>query len=97
MQRVQPGHEVLSLWGLTPKAQALSANPAARSIAASLTKALFIVLSAAVILGTIARFGPTVAAPVATEVVIGQSLGNEPAAFQPGQFVSESIRQGYLQ
>jgi hypothetical protein len=96
MERIQPGHEVISLFGMTPKAQIMSQNP--RLLATSLLKAILLVALTALVLSTFARVAvsdslTTDAAQTVTTIGVA---AEEPAAFESGQFVSVHLQRGYL-
>jgi len=91
MQRVQPGHEVLSLFGIASQPQALSKETSSRSLTVSLISAFFIILAVGLTLGLATRIlGPTQPSIAATTTV------GEQVAFTPGQFVSDEVSRGYL-
>lgn len=91
MQRVQPNHEVLSLFGIAPSAQTLNKKIIGNPLAMSLISAFFIVLFAGLVLGITTRaLGPVQSSMAAT------TIEEEQVAFQPGQFISQEVNRGYL-
>jgi len=91
MQRIQPGHEVLSLLGMARQNQVLNKNSTNRGLVKSLISAFFIILAVGLILGTATKILGTTPSSAASIVV-----AEEPVAFIPGQFVTNIINQGYI-
>jgi len=91
MERIYPGQEVLSLFGIANKAQALNKKIASQGLFGSLISAFFVVLLAGLILGILSR---VLISPASSAVTL--SVAEEKVAFQPGQFISQEIKQGYL-
>lgn len=89
MERIQPGHEVLSLFGINIKNEAL--NKANYRLVISLISAFFIVLVISLILGVATKVLEKSPSAAAAGI-----LEEEKVAFTPGQFISEKIRQGYM-
>lgn len=88
--KIQPGHEVLSLFGMSSNNQALT-QKSSNKLAVSLVSAFLIVLSVSILLG------------VATRILGGENtvsavsiIDSEPVAFEPGQNITRTISQGYL-
>ncbi len=90
MNRIHPSHEVLSLFGLAPANKALNQKTASHNLLISLISAFFIVLAVSLLLSFSARLVGSQPSAAAT------LLAPSPAAYIPGQFVSERISQGYL-
>jgi len=91
MQQVQPGHEVLSLFGIANKNQALGKKIASNGLLVSLISAFFIILAVSLILGVATKIlGPT------SSSLAVNSIQEEIVAFEPGQSVSQEISRGYL-
>lgn len=90
MQKVQQGHNVLSLFGASAQSQALNEKIASNGLAVSLISAFFIVLAVGLMLGASNKILSTPTTMAATTVI------EEKVAFTPGQFISEKISQGYL-
>jgi len=90
MQKVLPGHEVLSLFGMAAPAQALNKKIVNNGLAMSLISAFFIILAVSLILSAADRILAT-RSPVAAVIAIEE----EKTAFIPGQFISAEISRGY--
>ncbi|MDX9893765.1 MAG: hypothetical protein RB292_05180 [Patescibacteria group bacterium] len=90
MQRIHPGHEVLSLFGIPSAVKALDRQFTTRNIVVSLASAFFIVLLASLLLNL---FTP---APAVFSVSAETPLVEEPAAYQPGSYITNQISRGYL-
>jgi len=90
MQKVHPGQEVVSVFGIATESKKDNAKLALQHgkqrLVLTLITAFFIVFAAAAVLNYMnQRFeGPAVV----------ESL-NEPVAYQPGQYVSNEIFKGY--
>jgi len=92
MRTIQSGHDVLSLFGIGAKTQALTKKIPELSLVKSLVGAFLIVLLAGLLLS------------LAQKAVSGSSTSvttdyHEAVAFVPGQFVSnqiDQINQGYI-
>jgi len=91
MQKIQPGHEVLSLLGMAQKNQALKNQINRRNLVISLIGAFFIILAVSLVLNlsTQALSRPSRSVAVVADL-------NEPAAFEPSQLVSQEITRGYF-
>lgn len=92
MHWIQPGCNVLSLFGIAKKQAALNKKIANHGLIASLVSAFFIILAVSLILSAATRVlgnSRSLAAATLTQ--------EEKVAFTPGQFVSEEINRGYLQ
>ena len=93
MERIQPGHEVISLFGMESHSSALNKKIINHGrLIASLISAFFIILTVSLLLNFSTKIlgstSPSIAATSAVE---------ESVAFQPGQFISEKLsHQGYL-
>jgi len=91
MERIYPGQEVLSLFGIANKTQALNKKIVSQGLFGSLISAFFVVMLAGLVLGILSR---VLINPAGSAAVI--SLAEEKVAFQPGQFISQEIQRGYL-
>lgn len=90
MQKIEPGYQILSLFGIVKDKSALDKKLRSHSLLISLTGAFFIILFTALAFNLLLRFlGPA-----------GQTalLANheENFAFIPGKFISQEISRGYL-
>ena len=92
MRTIQPGHEVLSLFAITSKVQAFTKDPAQRRLIRSLGGAFLMVAIVGFILSVVQSQASSGVTPTAATV----SEQSEPAAFIPGQFVSEQLARGYI-
>ena len=90
MSRIHPGHEVLSLFGIASATKALNNQAASNRLLVSLVSAFFIVLAVSLLLSLSTRLVGDQPAPAAAWQAPQQ------AAYLPGQFVSDQLRQGYL-
>jgi hypothetical protein len=90
MERIQLGHEVLSLFGMANPQLALSKRLSKHRLLVSLVSAFFIVLMASWVLSV------TVQALGQSFRPVSYSGVNDRVAFQPSQAVSVSLSQGYL-
>lgn len=96
MSKIHPGHEVLSLFGMTTHNSALNQALANKSLATTLISAFFIILAVGAILSlstgnftfSLPQISPNVSA---SAVEIGESV-----AFEPSRAVSQEISRGYL-
>ena len=89
MAKIHPGHDVLSLFGLTAKHQALS-QAAQKSLLPTLISAFLITLVAGVLL---ALATGNLTLPRLMQAGTSQI---EPVAYQPSQAISQEISAGYL-
>lgn len=97
MARVQPGHEVLSLFGLGSKSafeqnSSVPADQPGRTVTASLLSAFFVVLFFGITLGLVLRWAGAYDMEI-PEVLVGYE---GPAAYQSGQYIAPQLRAGYL-
>ncbi|MFA6255182.1 MAG: hypothetical protein WC675_04120 [Patescibacteria group bacterium] len=92
MSSIQAGREVLSLFGIAKYPTVLNKKIASFGLFGSLISAFFVVLAISLVLG-IATSALEKSTPAAEAV----SLTEEKVAFTPGQFVSDKIRQGYME
>ena len=91
MQRIQPGHDVLSLFGIASQKQALNQKTDNHGLIVSLVSAFFIILAVSLILSVSTKIiGPT------SETSAAITIDQERVAFEPGQLVSKEISRGYL-
>ncbi|MFA6382481.1 MAG: hypothetical protein WCX08_04410 [Candidatus Buchananbacteria bacterium] len=89
MDKVQPGHEVLSLFGMSAS-QALIKKLTNYSLIASLVGAFFIIFVVSLL------FGSEIKNLSAKSSVAAPTVSEEKTAYLPGQFVSREISRGYL-
>lgn len=93
MSKVHPGHEVLSLFGMTPNNQVLNQSTDKHSFTVTLVSAFLIILLASLVLA-LATSNFNLSLPsVASASAIASS---ESVAYEPSQAVSNLISQGYL-
>jgi len=92
MPSIQTGREVLSLFGIAKYPTVLNKKIASFGLFGSLISAFFVVLAISLVLG-IATKALEKSTPAGTAV----SLAEEKVAFIPGQFVSQKLRQGYME
>ncbi len=92
MSPIQAGQEVLSLFGMAKQPKVLNKKIASFGIFGSLISAFFVVLAISLVLG-IATKALEKSVPTTGAV----SLTEEKVAFTPGQFVSQKLRQGYME
>ena len=90
MKTIQPGHEVLSLFGMTSQKLALT-DAKSNGLASTVVSAFLIVL----ILGAMLSFAQRALTQTKTAALATGSI-EEVVAFVPGQFVTKKINQGYL-
>lgn len=91
MKTIQPGHDVISLFGMATKNRALSEKTTNNGLVISLVSAFFIILAVSLILSVSTKIlGPT------SNTIAAQSVTDEKVAFEPGSFVSNEISRGYL-
>ncbi len=90
MQKVHPGHDVLSLFGMAQPHQERVIS--LQRLALSASGAFLVVLAVSFALSLVTK-----AEQVATPATMSTStIGTEPVAFEPGQFISPHITRGYL-
>lgn len=92
MKTIQPSHEVMSLFDISSKTQALSQKSPNRGLILSIVSAFFIVA----VLGLFLNFiqAAVNGQEASAALIVSDS---EIAAFVPGQFVTDQISRGYLQ
>ncbi|MBI3290726.1 hypothetical protein HYZ76_00420 [Candidatus Falkowbacteria bacterium] len=88
---IHPGHEVLSLFGIST--QALNKKTDNQRLIISLISAFFIVLAVSLILSFSSRL---LASGQASAGATASTVPEQPAAFVPGQFITAEINRGYL-
>lgn len=94
--KIQPGHDVLSLFGISGNSPALtirSKNDASKGLIVSLVGAFLIVIMFGFASSIITKNLNNSSSVSATNIL---SVDAVPTAYQPGQFVSQKIGQGYL-
>ena len=91
MKTIQPGHEVLSLFGMTSQKSALT-DAKNKSLVSTIVSAFLIVL----ILGAMLSLAQRALTQTKTTALAASSGIEEAVAFVPGQFVTQKINQGYL-
>lgn len=89
MSRLQPVHEMLSLFGFNADTKSLNQRLAKYRLAISLFSAFFIVLAVALIMNISENV-------IKANAVSSPSIIEDRAAFIPGHFVSDQISLGYL-
>ena len=93
MSKIHPGHEVLSLFGMASKTQALH-QAAQKSLGASLVGAFLIIIATSLIL---AISTGSLSMPSLTQGASASTIdGSEAVAFQPSQAIRQEISIGYL-
>ena len=92
MRTIQPGHDVISLFDVSSKTQALTKNPATRGLIASIVGAFLIVAVLGFILNLVQKSLNSAAPAAASSILVSE----EPVAYQPGQFVSLQLSRGYI-
>ncbi len=90
MQKVQPGHDVLSLFGMVQPHQEHALSLRRLVLSASGAFLVVLAISFALSLVTKAEQG-AIPATISTS-----TIGAEPVAFEPGQFIRPHITRGYL-
>lgn len=90
MAKIHPGHDVLSLFGMAPYNKALAQSLPSRNFLMSLISAFFIVI----VVGLLLRLSTNLVSNQST--ISAAPLIEQPAAYIPGQFISEKLSQGYF-
>lgn len=90
MKTIQPGHEVLSVFGIPSKIQALAKKDSNKGLIVSLVSAFLIVLIVGMLLSLAQKTFNKTETPV-----LAATKQQEAVAFQPGQFVTERLEKGY--
>ena len=92
--KIQPGHDVLSLFSMSGTIQALTKKTdAPKGIATTLVGAFLIILMFGFASSVITKNLSASGLVSATNTL---SVDTSATAYQPGQFVSQKIGQGYL-